>query len=618
MTSAAAGGFAKGFANGFVTTFNAAQQRNHETDQLTLKSRLDQLREDAEARKKKQEAEQESLSFGEKFATNVGAPDFASRAAELHRMGLSPEQIQSQWDEGRYRKKPVTDQEVEVKNSDLVTRPKTTMAMPTGVDLTKVDPNTALQPIPNTSEASVKTVDPKTALDPAITDEAKTRGMTPEQLQDSMANADQTIKDAGIQVDVPNSKVEQKMGQINDGWEYIPPTKKEKFPDLAEAYYQRTQAKQAGNMDEFHRLDSIVKSYSYAKGLDKISDPTVHQFAQLDEKGKFLTYFDGQIMEDPDTGMKRYYNLDTQKFQDGNIRYIPKDVYADTGKIIERFEGRSEKYNVRRAKFTASLEGASNMVDLVDKYEMPNTIVGRLTADMKGLVEEARTGLTVFEKEAMADIDNGDFDSVRERANALSEKARTMLSEGIKNEADAVILFETYKTALVYDLAAAKGETGQSLNKADIANFKSQLTAKDGPTLKKQMAAALSSVWRSLEAERVGLNMDASGEVTEQEKRLGFSLDYKKNRYENFLGELYQDNPEMLKKVTPIWQMIDKKLDNTAAVSTSPVDVPVTPVETKPIEIEVNGRKVITGKTYKSKSGQIGTFNANGEWVPQN
>jgi hypothetical protein len=493
-------------------------------------------------------------------------------------------------------------------------------------------------PVPEGFEQAVQTPEMTQGVDPKVVKQNLPAPVIEEQgdmTDDLIQKADQTIADAGIKFDTQEVQAKAKKlftsTDPNDSWKFVPETKKEKFLPLAEAVYLRSKAQQSGDKDDFIKYDTMVKAHSYAEGLEKPQNPEIMHFAQVDPKTGALRYFNG-VREVDMEGNLQIRNIRTNKYESGDNIPISDEDYKQIGPVMSRFDERTAKFNMRRAKFTSSLESGTKMIQLAKEYDLASTKVGGWTASARSFLEELKAGVTVLGGEEQAFVEElstgktqaqldeavktaektGDSTQVKGMVKNLQAKIDSMMSDGIKSQAEAAVIFETYKTALTYDLAAANGETGNGLTQKDVQMFREMIYGNDPATIRRSVSSALSTVYRNLNSEATGINSDSgSMELKNLEQRLGFKLGVSVDRWGNYLQRNYEDNPQMFTEVNSLF----KDVQGYSIPKNQQKLAPEVTQETAPMEIEVNGRKVNTGKVYTTPSGRKVRFNADGTAV---
>jgi len=534
MASSAMSGFVKGFANGFVNERNRRLQEEKETNQMTLQFRLKSLSDDQDRARTKREKAQEDLKKAKSFSEYIGDNSIAPTAARWFDGGGTWDGLLQELEPGgSLYKKTQKDITVETRNPELDTNK--------GIKIPQAVTNTVpVAEVPSGFEG-VNT----TPTAPVVSEEP---------VDNTFAKADETIKKIAPHLLEKQAEPDLEKITENSEWGWRPKTVQEKFPSLAEAADNRLKAIESGDQAALAVADRQLKALSYAINLQRPEKEGMHRYAVLDNKNRFVRYITGTPEVDPD-GKRQVRDVDTGKYVNGTVKYIDPEDYKQIGPVTEALAKKTTDIIVKRANFVTAADTGAKMIALSSKFDLAATRVGGLTAGVKSLLEEAKAGLTLISGEGeqffesiegrQKSLDDavakGDYESLKTQAQDMRKAVDKLMSQGIKDQAQAAVLYETYKTSLVYALAASKGETGNGLNQKDVENFRNQISGTSPETIEAQISAALSSNFRGLKAEANGINSEGSMGVKILQDKLGFDLGLGVKRMGKFIEEQYTD-----------------------------------------------------------------------------
>lgn len=591
MTTAGMGGFAKGFANGFVTTFTAAQQRKHEADQLTLKDRLDALREDRETRKKKQEEESQYLKDGENLAGMLGDPTYAPQLAKMRASGISSDSILDMARKGNLRpnKSYTTDKTVEMPNQQLDSTtgfkvPEVNpMTVPAGVIPVE---KTALQPIPNTETASVQSIDPNTAATPAITDRAKVKEVATEQPLQEVAQTD------------PNeiqAKSKQFFSKNSDGpLMFVPDTVEEKLENLQTEVYKWEEAKRNGDSllaAQQERKVEAIKKAQFIKATQEaqLNGKNIVNYAIVDNKGKLVSFVPTERDENNNllnasteiNGRKNPISLSN----DQRLVRVNDDQVKQTWNIQEQFAKQSKDYKVSSMATAEAVSISRKMTDILARNPSVATSTQGIMVYAQGVFEEAKAVQKVFEQSTMVANENlkdgGDPYKVSAAVAKMDQTMKDLelqkLSLSDKNAQDALdkTLFENYKVLAAYKLAQANGQTGQAAGEKDIQRFLALVG--DKTKSPEAIRRILANQVKEQIAKNDNMKDDLNRDVSQWESSLGFIPNVSADE----LGSMIKDKADR-EYFMQVLKMKDESLLQTS-LKANEADAAVQPVQT-PVE----------------------------------
>jgi len=527
-----AGAFMKGFANGFVNERNRRLQDQKETDQMTLQYRLKDLSDQRDRARAQREKDAEVIKQAKSFAGVVQDPEIAPIAAKWFQGGGSWDGLLKELEPGgglyKDNNKGVT---VETNNPD---RMKTTTKVPAAV--------TATVPVVDVPAGFEKPVE-VAATQPV------------QEVDTTFSQADETIKKIAPHLLEKDKEPDLEQITENTSYKWRPRTVQEKFPSLAEAADNRLKAIESGDQAALAVADRQLKALSYAINLQRPEKEGMHRYAVLDNKNRFVRYITGTPEVDPD-GKRQVRDVDTGKYVNGTVKYIDPEDYKQIGPVTEALAKKTTDIIVKRANFVTAADTGAKMIALSSKFDLAATRVGSMTAGVKSILEEAKAGLTLISGEGEQFFESiegrqkglddavakGDYESLKTQAADLRKSVDKLMSQGIKDQAQAAVLYETYKTSLVYALAASKGETGNGLSQKDVENFRSQISGTSPEVIEAQISAALSSNFRGLKAEANGINEEGAMGVKILQDKLGFDLGLGVKRMGKFIEEQYTDD----------------------------------------------------------------------------
>lgn len=591
MASSAMSGFVKGFANGFVNERNRRLQEEKETNQMTLQFRLKNLSDEQDRARAKREKAQEDLKKAKSFSEYIGDPSIASTAAKWFDGGGTWDGLlQEVQPDGSLYKKTQKDITVETRNPELDTNK--------GIKIPPVVANTVpVAEVPTGFEGVDKTI-------PVISEQP---------VDNTFAKADEKIREIAPQLLEKQAEPDLEKITENSEWGWRPKTVQEKFPSLAEAADNRLKAIESGDQAALAVADRQLKALSYAINLQRPEKEGMHRYAVLDNKNRFVRYFTGTPVVDPD-GKRQVRDVDTGKYVNGTVKYIDPEDYKQIGPVTEALAKKTTDIIVKRANFVTAADTGAKMIALSSKFDLAATRVGGLTAGVKSLLEEAKAGLTLISGEGeqffesiegrQKSLDDavakGDYESLKTQAQDMRKAVDKLMSQGIKDQAQAAVLYETYKTSLVYALAASKGETGNGLSQKDVENFRNQISGTSPETIEAQISAALSSNFRGLKAEANGINSEGSMGVKILQDKLGFDLGLGVKRMGKFIEEQYTDENGQL---TPDGQAVMRLFNKIENQSNPLPDSTFTPEDKAQQNQSVNIPKISSEEFAKIPPG---------------
>mgnify|MGYP003562615704 FL=1 len=572
MASSAMSGFVKGFANGFVNERNRRLQEEKETNQMTLQYRLKDLSDQRDRARAQREKDAEIIKQAKNFGDLIGDPSIAPTAAKWFQGGGTQDGLlQEIQPGGSLYKKPQEGITVERRNPELDTNK--------GIKIPPVVANTVpVAEVPADFQGAEFTPTPDqqktidlgkkntTAWDP------KTNEIP---VDDAFSKADEKIRTFAPQLLEKQAEPDFEKITENSEWGWRPKTVKEKFPSLAEAADNRLKAIESGDQAALAVADRQLKALSYAINLQRPEKEGMHRYAVLDNKNRFVRYITGTPEIEPDN-KRQVRDVDTGKYVNGTVKYIDPEDYKQIGPVTEALAKKTTDIIVKRANFVTAADTGAKMIALSSKFDLAATRVGSMTAGVKSLLEEAKAGLTLISGEGeqffesiegrQKSLDDavakGDYESLKTQAQDMRKAVDKLMSQGIKDQAQAAVLYETYKTSLVYALAASKGETGNGLSQKDVENFRNQISGTSPETIEAQISAALSSNFRGLKAEANGINSEGSMGVKILQDKLGFDLGLGVKRMGKFIEEQYTDDNGQLSPDGQAVMRLFNKIEN--------------------------------------------------------
>jgi len=613
MASSAMSGFVKGFANGFVNERNRRLQEEKETNQMTLQFRLKSLSDDQDRARTKREKAQEDLKKAKSFSEYIGDNSIAPTAARWFDGGGTWDGLLQELEPGgSLYKKTQKDITVETRNPELDTNK--------GIKIPQAVTNTVpVAEVPSGFEG-VNT----TPTAPVVSEEP---------VDNTFAKADETIKKIAPHLLEKQAEPDLEKITENSEWGWRPKTVQEKFPSLAEAADNRLKAIESGDQAALAVADRQLKALSYAINLQRPEKEGMHRYAVLDNKNRFVRYITGTPEVDPD-GKRQVRDVDTGKYVNGTVKYIDPEDYKQIGPVTEALAKKTTDIIVKRANFVTAADTGAKMIALSSKFDLAATRVGGLTAGVKSLLEEAKAGLTLISGEGeqffesiegrQKSLDDavakGDYESLKTQAQDMRKAVDKLMSQGIKDQAQAAVLYETYKTSLVYALAASKGETGNGLNQKDVENFRNQISGTSPETIEAQISAALSSNFRGLKAEANGINSEGSMGVKILQDKLGFDLGLGVKRMGKFIEEQYTDENGQLtpdgQAVMRLFNKIENQSNPLPDSTFTPEDKAQQTQQNQPVKVETDKGVFDTGTVYTTKSGKKVKITPDGRWIP--
>jgi len=434
-----------------------------------------------------------------------------------------------------------------------------------------------------------------------------------EPVDQAFSKADETIKKIAPHLLEKNKEPDLEQITENSSYKWRARTVQEKFPSLAEAADNRLKAIESGDQAALAVADRQLKALSYAINLQRPEKEGMHRYAVLDNKNRFVRYITGTPEIDPDN-KRQVRDVDTGKYVNGTVKYIDPEDYKQIGPVTEALAKKTTDIIVKRANFVTAADTGAKMIALSSKFDLAATRVGGLTAGVKSLLEEAKAGLTLISGEGeqffesiegrQKSLDDavakGDYESLKTQAQDMRKAVDKLMSQGIKDQAQAAVLYETYKTSLVYALAASKGETGNGLGQKDVENFRNQISGTSPETIEAQISAALSSNFRGLKAEANGINSEGSMGVKILQDKLGFDLGLGVKRMGKFIEEQYTDENGQL---TPDGQAVMRLFNRIENQSNPLPDSTFTPEDKAQQNQPVNIPKISSEEFAKIPPG---------------
>lgn len=496
-----AGSFASGFATGFINERNRRLDAQKETDQITLKARMDALAKESDRYYEKSKKEEEQNAQAKNLAEFYKDPKLEVPIRKFLAGGRTADEFGKLYEDGQFEFTQPTGKTVDIPNPDVAAN-KAKVVVPAGVDTTvpPVDETLPMQPkLRGETEASYNTFKTGQAPDTATTtngvyDPAKDPAMQSGDSGD-IARADKTIADAGlndIYTKAPEVKTDTQLNDESDGsWRIIPKAKETKFKSMAEEKYDYTKAVNAGDLkkaaDQKYKIQLLqedLNEQARQKAKEQGVDLQPYAIYNADGSYAYTAYAregaNGAPVNPSGDDPKPLALESGQKFQK-----IAPQVMEAIPKVRHEYAKDTGDYEYYSQSATQVIHYANKMTALNNQYKdssMTANVTGagldalyKIDANieaLKGALDEQQLKLTAAvnsENPSLISQQMGVYEStlqaLEKRAAAAAPK---ILSDANAKKAMDRTLYENYKTLLAYKIASVNGQSAGKMSNKDF------------------------------------------------------------------------------------------------------------------------------------------------------